>query len=79
MNREIEAQIESLDLTAPAPTEEPLRQYYFMGKARQYTERLKETLQRTPTFHVTTFGCQMNARDSEKFGEPGILARNCSE
>ena len=43
MNREIEAQIESLDLTAPAPTEEPLRQYYFMGKARQYTERLKET------------------------------------
>lgn len=71
MNREIEAQIESLDLTAPAPTEEPLRQYYFMGKARQYTERLKETLQRTPTFHVTTFGCQMNARDSEKL--EGIL------
>ena len=71
MNQEIEAQIAGMDLTAPAPVSEPARQYYYMGKARTHVEKLKQKLGRIPTFHVTTFGCQMNARDSEKL--EGIL------
>ena len=49
-----------------APTKEPERQYYFMERAKEKVAALAEKLGRTPTFHVTTFGCQMNARDSEK-------------
>ena len=60
MNQEIEAQIAGMDLTAPAPVSEPARQYYYMGKARTHVEKLKQKLGRIPTFHVTTFGCQMN-------------------
>lgn len=60
-----------IDLTKGAPIQEPQRQYYYIAKAKQYVIRLAETLGRTPTFCVTTFGCQMNARDSEKL--VGIL------
>ncbi|MCH5269837.1 MAG: tRNA (N6-isopentenyl adenosine(37)-C2)-methylthiotransferase MiaB [Lachnospiraceae bacterium] len=49
-----------------APIEEPGRQYYFMERAKEKVAALAEKLGRTPTFHVTTFGCQMNAKDSEK-------------
>lgn len=49
-----------------APIKEPERQYYFMERAKEKVAALAEKLGRTPTFHVTTFGCQMNARDSEK-------------
>lgn len=49
-----------------APTEEPERQYFFLERAKEKVAALSEKLGRTPTFHVTTFGCQMNARDSEK-------------
>ena len=48
-----------------------MRQYYFMEKARRLVKTQAETLGRPLTFHVTTFGCQMNARDSEKL--TGIL------
>lgn len=50
---------------------ETQRQFYFIEKAREYVENLTNELGRTPTFCVTTFGCQMNARDSEKL--VGIL------
>ena len=60
-----------IDLIKEAPIQEPQRQYYYIAKAKQYVDRLAETLGRTPTFCVTTFGCQMNARDSEKL--VGIL------
>jgi len=53
--------------------EEASRQYYFMDKARKYVEELAQKLGRRPTCCVTTFGCQMNARDSEKL--VGILER----
>jgi len=43
-----------------------MRQYYFMKKARQYVQAEKERLGRDPVAVITTFGCQMNARDSEK-------------
>ncbi len=59
------------DLTIPAPVEEPGRQYYFMAKAKGYVEKLTKELGRKPTCCVTTFGCQMNSRDSEKL--VGIL------
>lgn len=53
------------------PSEEPQRQYYFMKKARMYVRQLEQELNRPLTFYVKTFGCQMNARDSEKLS--GIL------
>ncbi|MCI9664233.1 MAG: tRNA (N6-isopentenyl adenosine(37)-C2)-methylthiotransferase MiaB [Lachnospiraceae bacterium] len=51
--------------------EEMGRQLYFMEKAGKYVESLAAELGRKPTCCVTTFGCQMNARDSEKLA--GIL------
>ena len=59
------------DLSAPAPVEEPARQYYFMEKAHDLVEKISKEAGRKLTFCVTTFGCQMNARDSEKL--TGIL------
>ena len=55
------------------PTEEPARQYYCMDIAKAYVAQLTEKKGSPLTFHVTTFGCQMNARDSEKL--VGILER----
>ena len=55
----------------PANGTESERQYFFMQKAKEKKEQLEKQLGRTLTFHVTTFGCQMNARDSEKL--EGIL------
>ncbi len=46
-------------------------QYSYMDKAKEYIQKKEQTLGRKLTFHVTTFGCQMNARDSEKL--VGIL------
>ncbi len=53
--------------------EEPARQYYFMAECRQYTKRFFEENGRLPSASVHTFGCQMNARDSEKL--IGILEK----
>lgn len=50
---------------------ETKRQYEFMAKAREYVKKQSEELGRPLTYCVTTFGCQMNARDSEKL--TGIL------
>ena len=41
-------------------------QYDYMKKAKELISKKSEKLGRKLTFHVTTFGCQMNARDSEK-------------
>ncbi len=65
------SKIAAIDFNTKAPEEETGRQYYFMAKARRHVQTLKEELGRTPTCCVTTFGCQMNARDSEKL--VGIL------
>ena len=53
------------------PEEETARQFYFMEKAKVYVKKLSDKLGRKPTCCVNTFGCQMNARDSEKL--VGIL------
>ena len=64
--KNIETYLETIDITNEAPVNEPERQYYFMKKARAYVKQISDELQRPLTFCVTTFGCQMNARDSEK-------------
>lgn len=56
-----------------ALADETKRQYAFMEKAAAYVKELGEELGHTPTCCVTTFGCQMNARDSEKL--VGILEK----
>lgn len=53
------------------PEQEPQRQYCYIKLAAEYVKRLEEALGRKPLCAVTTFGCQMNARDSEKLA--GIL------
>jgi tRNA-2-methylthio-N6-dimethylallyladenosine synthase len=55
------------------PAAEIDRQYYFMEIAKQILQEKEEVLGRKLTFCVNTFGCQMNARDSEKL--VGILEK----
>ena len=55
------------------PATEPERQYYFMDIAKEYLRQLSKEKGSPLTFHVSTFGCQMNARDSEKL--VGILEK----
>ena len=56
-----------------APVTEPERQYYFMDVCAGYVKKLEKELGHKPTCCVTTFGCQMNSRDSEKL--VGILEK----
>ncbi|MCR5640826.1 MAG: tRNA (N6-isopentenyl adenosine(37)-C2)-methylthiotransferase MiaB [Lachnospiraceae bacterium] len=63
--------LDQFDLAQSAPDEEPQRQYYYMALARTKVAALAAEVGHTLTAHVTTFGCQMNARDSEKL--EGIL------
>ncbi len=53
------------------PELEPDRQYYFINKCKELILDKKTEANRTLTYCVTTFGCQMNAHDSEKL--KGIL------
>ncbi|MCI8293265.1 MAG: tRNA (N6-isopentenyl adenosine(37)-C2)-methylthiotransferase MiaB [Hespellia sp.] len=62
---------DTIDISRGAPDKEPERQYYFIAKCRQYTQQFFREMGRFPTATVQTFGCQMNARDSEKL--TGIL------
>ena len=48
------------------PATEVERQYYFIDVAKQILEDKEKEAGRKLTFCVNTFGCQMNARDSEK-------------
>ena len=63
--------LDMVDINKPAPEFEPNRQFYFMAKARSWVKKKSEELGRPMTFFTQTFGCQMNARDSEKL--MGIL------
>lgn len=53
------------------PVMEPQRQFYYMDQAKKLIREREEASGRKLTAHVETFGCQMNARDSEKLR--GIL------
>lgn len=63
---ELEAILEDIDLSKEAPAQEPMRQYYFIKKARGIIEEESKKLGRKLTADEETFGCQMNAKDSEK-------------
>ena len=53
-------------ILAQAPVKEPERQFYFVDECRRILKEKEETLGRKLTCSINTFGCQMNARDSEK-------------
>lgn len=61
-----EIDLDQIDLHAGPPIEEPARQYYFMAKCREQVREFEKKNGRRPCFFTQTFGCQMNARDSEK-------------
>jgi len=63
---ELEAILETIDLREDAPADEPMRQYYFIKKARELVNAESEKFGRRLTADGETFGCQMNAKDSEK-------------
>ena len=56
---------------AMAPSAEPDRQLYFIKVLKERMAKYMTDTGRTLTYNVVTFGCQMNARDSEKLS--GIL------
>lgn len=62
-----------ISLSKDIPEDDTRRQYYYIEKAKEYVRKESEEIGRPLTFCVTTFGCQMNARDSEKLR--GILER----
>ena len=66
-----EIDLDRIDISKEPPTEEPARQYYYIAKCRGYVKEFEKQLGRRLTFFTQTFGCQMNARDSEKL--TGIL------
>ena len=53
------------------PATEPERQYYFMDLLKGWIMEQEAEKGRKLTYHVQTFGCQMNSKDSEKLA--GIL------
>ena len=48
-------------------------QNYYMDKVKEYVKKESERLGRPLLFYIQTFGCQMNAHDSEKI--LGILKK----
>ena len=60
-----------LETTKLTSEEEAKCQYAYIEKAKEYVAQKEAELGRKLTFCVQTFGCQMNARDSEKL--VGIL------
>ena len=49
-----------------SPSDDTGRQYYYMAKCREIVSEKSGELNRPLRACVNTFGCQMNARDSEK-------------
>lgn len=64
MNNEID--LDKIDIRTEPPLEEPQRQFYFMAKCREWVKEFERKNGRRPVFFTQTFGCQMNAKDSEK-------------
>lgn len=66
-----EIDLNRIDISAEPPIGEPDRQYYYMAKCRAWVREFERKNGRPPCFFTQTFGCQMNARDTEKL--TGIL------
>ncbi len=65
--------LDRININCEPPDFEPQRQYYFMAKCRQYVKTESERLGHPLYACNQVFGCQMNARDSEKLA--GILTK----
>ena len=63
------AELEQVLMTAPIL--EPERQQYFIERLKECVARQEWIAGQKLTYHIETFGCQMNAKDSEKLA--GIL------
>ena len=61
------------DILSEAPAKEPQRQYFFIDECAKLISRISKTKGRPLRACVNTFGCQMNAKDSEKLC--GILKK----
>lgn len=58
--------MENVNIKDVIPENELDRQLYFIEKCKEYVNNLSKELGRQLTCCTQTFGCQMNARDSEK-------------
>jgi tRNA-2-methylthio-N6-dimethylallyladenosine synthase len=67
----LEETLKQIDETGAAPIKEPMRQYYFIKKLRKLIAERTAEAGHPLTYNIQTFGCQMNAKDSEKLA--GIL------
>lgn len=65
--------LDSIDRLGEPPVTEPERQYYYMAKLKTIVAERSAKLGRPLYCCTQTFGCQMNARDSEKLR--GILEK----
>ena len=54
------------DIFNQAPLMEPQRQFYFVDQCRKIVRQKEQEKGRKLTVCINTFGCQMNAKDSEK-------------
>ena len=63
---EIKEAVSKIDIHGDIPKEEINKQYYYMAKCKEWVLSKEEEIGRKLTACVNTFGCQMNARDSEK-------------
>ncbi len=54
------------NILAEAPQDEPERQYYFLNECKKIAAEISHEKGRPLTCCINTFGCQMNAKDSEK-------------
>ncbi len=64
--------IKETDVEIKVPEKEPERQFFYMEKCRKLVEQRVKLKKRSLRYHVETFGCQMNFKDSEKL--EGVLA-----
>ena len=70
----LEEEIAAIDLMGPEPSDEHSRELYYIGKLRTLIAERSKEAGRQLTACTVTFGCQMNARDSEKL--IGILVQS---
>ena len=71
---QFENELAAIDLLGPEPSDEHSRELYYIGKLRKLIADRSLEAGRPLTACTVTFGCQMNARDSEKL--IGILIKS---
>ena len=71
---QFEKELAAIDLLGPEPSDEHSRELYYIGKLRKLIADRSRAAGRPLTACTVTFGCQMNARDSEKL--IGILIKS---